>query len=73
MCDYTDLITCVGGLFQGNQLNWVTLMKEVYAIYMSVKRLSFYLTDGLRSDHLPLKRFLQMTTLNLKVSICGVN
>ena len=27
------------GLFQGSQLNWATLMKEAYAIYMSGKRL----------------------------------
>ena len=53
-------ITYVSGLFRGSQLNWDTLTKEAYAIYMSVKKLSFYLDDAditLRSDHLPLKIF----------------
>ena len=35
------LITYVSGLFQGSQLNWDVLTKEAYAIYMSVKKLSF--------------------------------
>ena len=38
---------------------------------MSVKKLSFYLTDAdilLESDHLPLKKFLQKNTLNNKVN-----
>ena len=38
---------------------------------MSVKKLSFYLTDAeitLRSDHLPLKKFLLKNTLNSKVT-----
>ena len=30
-------ITYVSGLFRGSQLNWVTLIKEAYAIYMSVR------------------------------------
>ena len=37
---------------------------------MSVKKLSFYLTDAdvlIKSDHLPLKKFLQKNTLNNKV------
>ena len=61
----------VSGLFRGSQLNWAALTKEVYAIYMSVKKLSFYLTDAeitLRSDHLPLKKFLLKNTLNSKVN-----
>ena len=36
-------------------------MKEAYAIYMSVKKLSFYQTDAevlLKSDHLPFKEVL---------------
>ena len=32
-------ITYVSGLFHGSQLNWATLTKEAYAIYMSVKKL----------------------------------
>ena len=38
---------------------------------MSVKKLSFDLTDAevlLKSDHLPLKKFLQKNTLNNKVN-----
>ena len=65
-----DPVAYVSGLFRGSQLNWAALTKEAYAIYMSVKKLSFYLTDAavlLKSDHLPLKRFLQKNTLNNKV------
>ena len=54
-------VAYVSGLFRGSQLNWAALTKEAYAIYMSVKKLAFYLTDAdmlLKSDHLPLKRFL---------------
>ena len=64
-------VAYVSGLFRGNQLNWAALTKEAFAIYMSVKKLSFYLTDAdilLKSDHLPLKRFLQKNTLNNKVN-----
>ena len=63
-------ITYISGLFKGSQLNWVALTKEAYAIYMSIKKLMYYLEDAeitLRSDHLPLKRFLQRNTLNTKV------
>ena len=64
-------ITYVSGLFKGSQLNWAVLTKEAYAIYMSIKKLTYYLEDAeitLRSDHLPLKRFLQRNTLNTKVN-----
>ena len=64
-------VAYVSGLFRGSQLNWAALTKEAYAIYMSVKKLSFYLTDAevlLKSDHLPLKKFLQKNTLNNKVN-----
>ena len=53
------------------ELNWEALTKGAYAIYMSIKKLSFYLTDveiTLRSDHLPLKKFLLKITLNSKVN-----
>ena len=46
-------------------------MKEEFDIYMSVKKLSFYLTDAqilLRSEHKPLEKLLQKNTLNLKVN-----
>ena len=58
-------------MFRGSQLNWAALTKEAYAIYMSVKKLAFYLTDAdvlLKSDHLPFKKFLQNNTLNNKVN-----
>ena len=64
-------VTFVSGFFRGSQLNWAALMKEAFAIYMSVKKLSFYLTDAkilLRSDHKPLEKFLQKNTLNSKVN-----
>ena len=62
-------VAFVSGLFRGSQLNWAALTKEAFAIYMSVKKLSFYLDQAeitLRSDH--LKRFLQKNTLNSKVN-----
>ena len=40
-------------------------------MYMAVKKLSFYLADAiitLWSDHIPLKQFLQKTTLTAKVN-----
>ena len=64
-------VAYVSGLFRGSQINWAALTKEAYAIYMSVKKLSFYPTDAevlLKSDHLPLKKFLQKNTLNNKVN-----
>ena len=64
-------ITYVSGLFRGSQLNWATLTKEAYAIYMSVKKLSFYIDTSkitVKSDHLPLKKFLEKNTLNFKVN-----
>ena len=68
-------VTYVSGLFRGSQLNWAALTKEAYVIYMSVKKLSFYLTDveiTLRSNHLPLKHFLLKNTLNSKVNNTAV-
>ena len=64
-------ITYMSGLFKGSQINWATLTKEAYAIYVSVKKLDHYLQDAqvtLRSDHLPLKTFLQKNTMNTKVN-----
>ena len=52
-------------------MNWAALTKEAFAIYSSIKKLSYYLEDAdivLRSDHLPLKKFLQKNTLNSKVN-----
>ena len=64
-------IAYISGLFCGSQLNWAALTKEVYAIYLSVKKLAFFITDAditLRSNHLPLKWFLLKNTLNDKVN-----
>ena len=64
-------VAFVSGLFRGSQLNWGALTKEAFAIYISVKKLLFYLTDAqilLRSDHKPLEKFLLKTTLNSKVN-----
>ena len=65
-------VAFVSGLFRCSQLNWASLTKEAFAIYMSVKKLSFYLTDAqilLRSDHKPLfQKFLLKNTLNSKVN-----
>ena len=64
-------ITYKSGLFRGSQLNWASLTKEVYAIYMSIKKLTYYLKDDdktLRSGYLPLKKILAKNTLNSKVN-----
>ena len=64
-------ITFASGLFKGSKLNWVALTKEAFAIYSSTKKLSYYLEDAeiiLRSDNLPLQKFLQKNTLNTKVN-----
>ena len=64
------LITYQSELFKGSQLNCATLTKEAYTIYMFIKKLPYYLEDAdvtLRSDHMPLKKFLQKNTLNSKV------
>ena len=63
-------VAFVSGLFRGSQLDCAAFNKA-FAIYMSVKKLFFYLDQSeitLRSDHLPLKRFLQKNTLNSKVN-----
>ena len=60
-------ISYVSGLFCGSQLNWAALTKEANTIYMSIKKSTFYFTGHeitLRSDHLPLKKFLRKMTLN---------
>ena len=64
-------IRYVSGMFIGSQKNWATLTKEAFAIFRSVTKLSFYLEDAdiiLRSDHLPLKKFLLHNTMNAKVN-----
>ena len=64
-------ICYVSGQFRGSQLNWAALTKEAYAIYMSIRRLVFYVADAdvtIKCDHLPLKKFLSKQTLNSKVN-----
>ena len=64
-------ITYMSGLFHGSQTNWACLTKEAYVIYMSIKKLAYYLEDAditLRSDHFPLKKFLVKNTFNSKVN-----
>ena len=39
-------ITCMSGLFRGSQLNWACLTKEAYVIYISIKKLTYYLEDA---------------------------
>ena len=54
-------VAYVSGMFRGSQLNWAAMTKEAYAIYMTIKKSTFYLTGAditLRSDHLPLKQVL---------------
>ena len=69
-------VAYTSGLFRGSQLNLAVLTKEAYAIYMSVKKLSFYLDSAqitLRSNHLPLKKFLEKNTMNAKVNNWAVD
>ena len=64
-------VVYISGLFHGSQLNWAAMMKEVYAIYMTPKKSTFYITGcdvTLRSDHLPLNKFLKQMTLNNTVN-----
>ena len=64
-------ITYMSGLFRASQINLACLTKEAYAIYKSITKLTYYLEDAdvtLRSDHLPLKKFLAKNTLNSKVN-----
>ena len=44
--DKNHPITYVSGLFKGSQINWAALTKEAYAIYMSIKKLNYYLEDA---------------------------
>ena len=46
-------VVYVSGLFCGSRLNWAAMTKEAYAIYMTIKRSTFYITGHdvtLRSD-----------------------
>ena len=64
----------MSGLFRGSQMNWACLTKDAYAIYMSIKKLAYYLEDAnitLRSDHLPLRKFLAKNTFNYVWILCN--
>ena len=53
------------------EVNYTALTKEAYIIFMSVKKLVYYLEDAeftLHSDHLPPRTFLEKNTLNSKVN-----
>ena len=61
----------MSGLFRGSQISWACWTEEAYVIYVSIEKLTYYLEDAditLRSDHLPLKKFLAKNTLNSKVN-----
>ena len=65
------LVCYISGLFRVSQLNRAALTKEAYGIYMSVRKLTFYITGHnikVKSDNLPLKKFLEKKTLNAKVN-----
>ena len=64
-------ITYMSGLFRDSQMNWACLTKDAFAIYMLIKKLTYYLEDAditLRSDQLPLTHFLAKNTLNAKAN-----
>ena len=47
------------------------MTKEAYVIYMIVKKPTFYITGHdvtVRSDHLPLNKFIKQMTLNTTVN-----
>ena len=60
-------ITQQSGTYAESQEKWSTIKKEAYAIYASFKKMIFYLKDSrvlIRSDHAPLKKFIQANTKN---------
>ena len=64
-------VAYISGLFWSSQLTWAAMTKEVYVIYMTVKKSTFYIIGHdvtLRSDHLPLNKFLKQMTLNNTVN-----
>ena len=68
---YITPVAHISGLFRDSQLNWAALTKQAYAIYLLVRKHSFYLTIAdvlIRSDHLPLKKFLRQNIMVLKVN-----
>ena len=69
-------VTYVSGLFRGPQINWAALVKEAYAIYMAARKLHYYISNSdttIRSDHMPLCRFLLKNTKNTTVNNWAVS
>ena len=69
-------VTYVSGLFRGPQINWAALVKEAYAIYMAARKLHYYISNSdttIRSDHMPLRRFLLKNTKNTTVNNWAVS
>ena len=63
-------ITYHSGTFSPAQVNWSANTKEAYAIFKSITRMSFFVTDSeviIRSDHKPLKKFIEGVTANPRV------
>ena len=57
----------VSGLFCGSQLNWAAMTKEAYAIYMTIKKSTLYITGHdvtLRSVHIAGKDNILADTLS---------
>ena len=64
-------ITYQSVLFNGSKLCWPVITKEVYAVYIQVKILAYYLEDvdfTLKIDHLPLKKILEKIYCKPKVN-----
>ena len=69
-------VTYVSGQFRGPQINWATLVKEAYSIYMAARKLHYYISNSdttIRSDHMPLCRFLLKNTKNTTVNNWAVS
>ena len=64
-------ITSRSGLFCGMQMSCAAFTEEAYAMYMSLKKLAYFLEDStvtLQSDHLLLRKILEKNILKLKVN-----
>ena len=63
-------ITYHSGTFSPTQVNWSANTKEAYAIFRSITRMSFFVTDSeviVHSDHKPLRKFIEGVTANPRV------
>ena len=68
-------ITYHSGTFSPTQVNWSANTKEAYAIFRSITRMSFFVTDSeviVHSDHKPLKKFIEGVTANPRVTRLGI-